>query len=361
MKRDVERFVVCCTTCQKAKSRLNPHGLYMPLPVPSVLWADISMDFVLGLPRTIVDRFSKMAHFIPCHKTDDAVHVADLFFRKIIRLHGVPNTIVSHRDAKFFSHFWRNLWHKLGTKLLFFTTCHPQTDGQTENLKLWEECLPHVEFAYNRSLHSTSKMCPFEIVYGLLPRALIDLMPLPTSKKMNFDASQRAELMLKLHETTKENIERMNAKYKLAADKGRRQLDFEPGDLVWLHLRKDIFWGYTSRKAYQVYFQTDLAPHPYLLRFSRHRILYTESFSCCDILFWPAGPCIKLSPLKTRPRVGGRPQHPFGRPPMLQIPSAAAKKTRDKCPRGRWSCSTISRQPLEVVYQLLRHSVLGWL
>jgi hypothetical protein len=140
---------------------------------------------------------------------------------------------------------------------LFSTTCHPQTDGQTEvvnrtlstmlravlkkNLKLWEECLPHVEFAYNRSLHSTTKMCPFEIVYGLLPRAPIDLMPLPTSEKMNFDASQRAKLMLKLHETTKENIERMNAKYKLAADKGRRQLDFEPGDLVWLHLRKDRF------------------------------------------------------------------------------------------------------------------------
>jgi transposase InsO family protein len=266
MRRDVERFVARCTTCQKAKSRLNPHGLYMPLPVPSAPWEDISMDFVLGLPRTrkgrdsvfvVVDRFSKMAHFIPCHKTDDATHVADLFFREIVRLHGVPNTIVSDRDAKFLSHFWRTLWAQLGTKLLFSTTCHPQTDGQTEvvnrtlstmlravlkkNIKLWEECLPHVEFAYNRSMHSTTKMCPFEIVYGLIPRAPIDLMPLPTSEKLNFDAKQRAELMLKLHETTKENIERMNSKYKLAGDKGRKQLIFEPGDLVWLHLRKDRF------------------------------------------------------------------------------------------------------------------------
>ena len=106
-----------------------------------------------------------MAQFIPCHKSDDDVNVAGLFVREIIRLHGVPNTIVSDRDTKFISHFWRCLWAKLGTKLLFCTTCHPQTDGQTEvvnrtlstmlravlknNKKMWEECLPHIEFAYN--------------------------------------------------------------------------------------------------------------------------------------------------------------------------------------------------------------------
>jgi hypothetical protein len=266
MRRDVERFVARCTTCQKAKSRLNAHGLYLPLPVPSAPWEDISMDFVLGLPRTrrgrdsvfvVVDRFSKMAHFIPCHKTDDASHIADLFFREIVRLHGVPNTIVSDRDVKFLSYFWKTLWAKLGTKLLFSTTCHPQTDGQTEvvnrtlstmlravlktNIKMWEDCLPHIEFAYNRSMHSTTKMCPFQIVYGFLPRAPIDLMPLPSSENLNFDATKRAELMLKLHETTKENIERMNAKYKLVGDKGRKEIKFEPGDLVWLHLRKERF------------------------------------------------------------------------------------------------------------------------
>ena len=91
-----------------------------------------------------------------------------------------------------------------GTKLLSSTTCHPQTDGQTEvvnrtlstmlrgvlknNKKMWEECLPHIEFAYNRSLHSTTKMCPFEIMYGFLPRAPIDLLPLPSSEKVKFDA-----------------------------------------------------------------------------------------------------------------------------------------------------------------------------
>jgi hypothetical protein len=66
-------------------------------------------------------------------------------------------------------------------------------------------------------------------------------MHLPLSKKLNFDAKQRAELMLKLHKTTKENIEHMNAKYKISGDKGRKQLNFEPGDLVWLHLRKNSF------------------------------------------------------------------------------------------------------------------------
>jgi hypothetical protein len=110
-----------------------------------------------------------------------------------------------------------------------------------KNIKIWEECLPHVEFTYNRLLYSTTKMCPFEIVYGFLPRAPIDLMPLPSSKKLNFDTTQHAELMLKLHETTKENIEHMNAKHKISGDKGRKQLDFTPGDLVSLHLRKNSF------------------------------------------------------------------------------------------------------------------------
>src|SRR5215216_5035607 len=110
-----------------------------------------------------------------------------------------------------------------------------------KNLKLWEECLPHIEFAYNRSLHSTTKMCPFEILYGFVPRAPIDLLPLPSSVQHNLDATQRAEMILNLHKTTKDNIEHMNAKYKLAGDKGRKHVVFDVGDLVWLHLRKDRF------------------------------------------------------------------------------------------------------------------------
>ena len=91
---------------------------------------------------------------------------------------------------------------------------------------MWEECLPHIEFAYNRSLHSTTKMCPFEIVYGFVPRAPIDLLPLPSLVQDNLDASQRAELIVKLHATTKANIEHMNAKFKVAGDKGKNMLFF---------------------------------------------------------------------------------------------------------------------------------------
>ena len=93
MRCDVVHFVSRCSTFNKAKSRLNPHGLYLTLLVPSAPWEDISMDFVLGLCRTkrardsifvVVDRFFKMAHFIPCHKTDNASHIADLFFAEIV-------------------------------------------------------------------------------------------------------------------------------------------------------------------------------------------------------------------------------------------------------------------------------------
>jgi hypothetical protein len=267
MKIDVQKFCDRCIVCKRAKSKVMPHGLYTPLPIPEFPWVDISMDFVLGLPRTkhgkdsifvVVDRFSKMAHFIPCKKVDDACHVADLFFKEVVRLHGLPRSIVSDRDSKFLSHFWRTLWGKIGTKLLFSTTCHPQTDGQTEvvnrtlstllrsvlkkNSKLWEECLPHVEFAYNRVVHSTTNHSPFEIVYGFNPLTPLDLLPLPNNSLLKHkDGKSKAEFVKKLHERVKLQIEKRNESYAKNANKGRKKLVFEPGDWVWVHMRKERF------------------------------------------------------------------------------------------------------------------------
>jgi hypothetical protein len=141
--------------------------------------------------------------------------------------------------------------------LLFSTTCHPQTDGQTEvvnrtlstmlcvvlkkNLKLWEDCLPHVEFAYNKAVHSTTNSCPFEIVYGFKPHSPMDLLPLPLQEQVNLDAMKRLDFIKRLHAETRKNIEKKSTQYAKQASKGKKKVTFQPGDLVWLHLRKDRF------------------------------------------------------------------------------------------------------------------------
>jgi hypothetical protein len=207
----------------RVSSQLLEEFISTPLPVPSEPLVDISMDFVLELPKTkkgidsifvIVDKFSKMTHFIPCHKTDDATNIADLFFKEIVRLHGLPRSIVSDRDVKFLSYFWNVLWGKLGTKLLFSTTCHPQIDGRTEvvnrnltqllrtiiqkNLKTWEDCLPFIEFTYNRAVHTTT-YSPFEIVYGFNPLTPLDLIPLPVDERSSLDGHRKTELVKSIH------------------------------------------------------------------------------------------------------------------------------------------------------------------
>jgi len=110
----VELLCGKCITCRKAKFRIQPHGFYTLLPVPMEPWVDILMDFILGLPRSkwdrdsifiVVNRFSNMAHFIPCHKTDDVTNIIDLFFREIVWLHEVPKSIVFYKDVKFLSYF----------------------------------------------------------------------------------------------------------------------------------------------------------------------------------------------------------------------------------------------------------------
>jgi hypothetical protein len=141
MRRLVQDFVKACVIYQQYKSdHLRPAGLLQPLPVPSVVWADIGIDFIEALPKvqgktvilSIVDRFSKYCHFIPLahpYTTESAVHA---FFADIMRLHGVPQSIVSDRDPVFTSAFWQELMRLTGTKLYMSSAFHPQTDGQTE-------------------------------------------------------------------------------------------------------------------------------------------------------------------------------------------------------------------------------------
>jgi len=223
-----------------------PHGLYTPLHVASAPWEDISMDFVLGLPRTqrgfdsifvVVDHFSKMTHFIHCHKVDDASNIARLFFRDVVKLHGISRTIVSDRDTKFLSQFWKTLCSRLGTKLNFSTSCHPQTDGQTEvvnkslstmlretlkgNHKSWDECLPHIEFAYNRVVHRTTKISPFEAVYGFNPLTPMDLLPLPISFDfIHKEGVAKSDFVKKMHEKIKSQIQQQTERYAKYNNKG---------------------------------------------------------------------------------------------------------------------------------------------
>ena len=163
-----------------------------------------------------------------------------------MRLHGVPLSIVSDRDVKFLSYFWKVLWGKLGTKLLFSTTCHLQTDGQTEvvnrtltqllrtvvykNLKTWEDCLPFIEFAYNRAIHTTTSYSPFEIIYGFNPLTHLDLMPLPVDGKSSLDGQKKAKLVKSLHERVRLQIAQKNERVTSQANKRQRRVIFELGD-----------------------------------------------------------------------------------------------------------------------------------
>ena len=142
MKRDIRDFVLRCLTCQQVKcEHQRPGVVSQSMSIPTWKWERITMDFIVGFPTTtsgydfiwvIVDRLNKSTHFISVRVKYTAEKLVELYISQIVRLHGVPISIILDRGSLFTSHFWKALQHGLGTKLDMSTTFHPQTDGQSE-------------------------------------------------------------------------------------------------------------------------------------------------------------------------------------------------------------------------------------
>ncbi|KAJ3475421.1 hypothetical protein NLI96_g11847 [Meripilus lineatus] len=193
---DIQKFCRSCHKCQTTKTEnRRPMGLLHHLPIPTRPWGSIGMDFVGPFPGSkgydylwvVICRLTSMVHLIPINTTIKASELAWLFVKEVVRLHGLPDSIVSDRDAKFTSKFWKEVHRVLGVKLLMSTAFHPQTDGATERANRtigqilrasvqpdqrdWAERTPMVEFAINSSISRSTGMAPFEL-NGAMPRML---------------------------------------------------------------------------------------------------------------------------------------------------------------------------------------------
>ncbi|CAI5471221.1 unnamed protein product [Closterium sp. Yama58-4] len=259
MAANMQQFVTSCDTCQRMKSsKQKKAGLLQPLPVPEQPWQVVSLDFITGLPSTsrghdsilvVIDKFSKMGHFIPTNATATAEATARLFFDRIITIHGIPATLISDRDPKFTSKFWKELMGLLGTKLAMSSAYHPQTDGQTERLNqvveqlLRTACkddishrdsqLPTLEFAYNNASHAATGKTPFFLCYGREP-----LTPQqPTTPAHVQAAHDFVTTMQQLWEKTQRRLTTMQNSQKQYADRQRQDHSVAVGDQVLLDTR----------------------------------------------------------------------------------------------------------------------------
>ena len=259
MKREIAEFVSKCLTCQKIKAEhRQPGGDLQKIELPEWKWEQTTMDFVVGLPRTaqgndmiwvVVDRLTKSAHFIAIKATFSVEKLAEIYVSQIVRLHGVPRSIISDRDGRFTSRFWRCVHAAMGSKLTFSTAFHPQTDGQSErtiqtledmlrscvmNFKgNWDQKLPLIEFSYNNSYHASIGMAPFEALYGRKCRSPIHWQEVGQKQLQTTDFIQKTSEDLKV---IKQRLNEAFSRQKSYADKRRRPLEFQVGDSVFLKI-----------------------------------------------------------------------------------------------------------------------------
>jgi len=191
MVKDIQAYIQSYSTCQQCKSdNAASLGLLQPLLVHDKLWSDVSIDFIDGLPLSVgksvimvvVDCLSKSVHFIALAHPYSALSVAQAYLDNVFKLHGSPNSIVSDRDNVFTSEFWKEFLTLQGVELKMTSAYHPHGDGQTEVVNrcletylccmcharptLWSKWLPLAEYWYNTNYHTSSRMTPFEVVYG---------------------------------------------------------------------------------------------------------------------------------------------------------------------------------------------------
>ncbi|KAL0440135.1 UNVERIFIED_CONTAM: Transposon Tf2-11 polyprotein [Sesamum latifolium] len=257
MKKDVAEFVAKCMTCQQIKAKHQaPAGKHRPLSIPEWKWEKITMDFVVGLPRTlrkhdaiwvIVDRLTKSAHFLPIRQGDSLDKLAELYVAEIVRLHGVPVSIVSDKDPRFTSRFWKSLQRALGTKLHFSTAFHPQTDGQSERTIQtledmmractmefkgnWDDHLPLMEFAYNNSFHSSISMAPYEALYR---RRCCSPVCWDIEGLRQLEGPELVQKTVEKIQIVKKCLKVAQDRQKSYIDKHRREMEYEVGDKVFL-------------------------------------------------------------------------------------------------------------------------------
>ena len=260
MKRMIADYVHGCTTCAATKPSLQkPAGLLRPLPIPEKPWRMITLDFVGPLPRTpdyynyilvVVDKFSKMAHFIPTTTNVTAEETAKLLLDHVVRLHGLPEAMISDRGHEFMAHLYQALWKALGTDLRLSTAYHPQSDGQTERVNReleqqlrvhanrtgnnWKQWLSVVEMHYNSDRHESTGKTPYEM-NGVHWRDQWAVAMANTGPALRNDA---AEDMLRDIRTTWEDARqvmlRQREQQKKWADRKRRDERYAVGDSVML-------------------------------------------------------------------------------------------------------------------------------